>query len=265
MPLKYIICVVVLLAGVFAHAENPAPVIREEHTVLVDGVEERWQLVWTAPPKPACSPEDSDVWFSCPCAGFAFGERGNLVLVRKRPGQADERLELNKFFTEELDPPGAPGQATLRRWDVDEKDLDDKTSANFASRVRARPDATVMRFGDYDHDGRPTEFLLQVGTFPCGKKMCAAVGISRRSPHLHVFSTVAHPERPLILQDWQWESLLRSEGPIKVISWRCADHGSDTETDLELSIETDGIHATLSHYECDGEGRRGRLLNKDDF
>jgi hypothetical protein len=265
MPPKFIICFVVLLAGVFAHAENPVPVIREEHAVLVDGVEERWRLEWVSPPKPVCSPDDSEEWRTCPCTGFAFGERGNLVLVRKKPGQADERFDLNKLFAEGLDAPAEPGEAVLRRWDVDEKDLDEKNSANFASHVRARPNATVMRFGDYDHDGRATEFLLQVGTFPCGKKMCVAVGVSRHTPHLHVFSTVAHPERPLILQDWQWESLLRATGPIKVISWRCADHGSDTETELELSIKADGIHATNSEYQCDGEGSRGRLLNKEDF
>lgn len=262
MARTYIMCIVALLASVSALAENPGSLIREEHKVVVDDAEELWRLEWASPPSLVCSPDQPE-WVTCPCNGFAFGESGNLVLVRKRPGHEDERLALGKFFNEEFDSPGKPGEAVLRRWDVDEKDVDESDSPDFASSVQARPIAQVMRFGDYDHDGRATEFLLQVGTLPCGKRMSVVIGISRSRPSLHVFGTVEHPEKPLVLQAAHWESLLQAQAPFKIVDWACGDHGSDTETDLELSADGDGIHATKTEFACKEDGTRGRPVNKE--
>lgn len=262
MALKYLICLVVLLGGISAFAENPTPVIREEHKVVVDGVEEHWRLEWASPPKPACPPDDP-AWSTCSCSGFAFGERGNLVLVRKKPGGEEERFALTQLFDGEFDAPASVGEVVLRRWDVHEKDMDQSDSPDFAERVRARPVATVMRFGDYDQDGKATEFLLQIGTLPCGKAMSVAIGVSLHTGTLHVFSTAEHPDRPLILQAWQWESLRDAKGAIKVVDWKCGDHGSDAETELELSADENGIHATRWEYKCDQEGRRGDLIEKE--
>jgi hypothetical protein len=267
---QYVIRFVLLLAGMVAAAGKSAPVVREEHKVVVDGVEENWRLEWTTSPKPACSPEDN-YWSSCPCNGFAFGERGDLVLVRQQPGQEAERFPLGPIFGQlaGYDAPGEAGEAVLRRWDVYAKDVQEKihgeVAADFAVRVRARPTATVMSFADYDHDGKAGEFLLQVGTVPCGVNMSVAIGISRRNPHLHVFSTVDHPERPLVLQAWQWESLMRAQGPVKVLDRVCYDHGSQGETELELRADAEGIHATRIEYECTEDGSRGKLVSTEAF
>jgi hypothetical protein len=263
MALKYLICLVVLLGGISAFAENPTPVIREEHKVVVDGVEEHWRLEWAGPPSPVCSPDEPDPWSTCPCSGFAFGERGNLVLVRKKPGGEEERFALTQLFDGKFDAPGNAGEVVLRRWDVDEKDMEASKSPDFAERVRARPVATVMRFGDYDHDGMATEFLSQIGTLPCGKKMSVAIGVSRQNPRLHAFRTTEHPERPLVLQAGQWEALHQAKGSVKVMDWQCGDHGYDAERELELYVDTNGIHATISTYECDQDGRRGKFTGKE--
>ncbi|MBI4965775.1 MAG: hypothetical protein HY913_21030 [Desulfomonile tiedjei] len=264
MALKYIICFVLLLAGTSAFAGNPASVIREERKVTIDGVEELWRLEWLSTPSPACSPDQPE-WMTCPCNGFAFGERGNLVLVRNRPGYEEERLALTRLFDGDFDLPGKAGEAFLRRWDVDAKDVDENDAGALASRVRARPFATVMRFGDYNHDGRPTEFLLQVGTLPCGKIMSVAVGVSRGKDRLHVFGSVENPEKPLVLQASHWEALLKARGPIKVVDWVCGDHGSETETELELSAQAEGIRATRIEYRCKEDGSRGDLVAKEAF
>ncbi len=93
--------------------------------------------------------------------------------------------------------------------------------------------------------------------------MSVAIGVSRHNPRLHAFSTAEHPERPLVLQAWQWESLLEAKAPIKVTDWKCGDHGSDAETELELAIDENGIHATNWTYDCDQDGRRGKLESKE--
>ncbi len=263
MLLARVMCVVVLLVSVSAVAETPGPIVREEQRVRVEGVEEVWRLEWTKAPSPACSPEQPE-WVTCPCNGFAFGEGGSLVLVRKRPGQPDEKFDLGQFF-ETFDSPAEPGEAVLQRWNAEDTDVDESDSPGFAERVRARSPATVMRFEDYNHDGQATEFLLQVGTLPCGKRMMVAVGVTRRTPRLHVFHTVKHPEKPLVLQASQWAALLRAQGPVTVLDWQCGDHGSESETELELSADGGSIHAKKIEYQCTEDGTRGPELGKEDL
>jgi hypothetical protein len=265
MAPKYILhslCCALLLVALSAFAQDLSRSVREEHTVVVDGVEEQWRLEWAGPTHPTCAPGEPE-WMTCPCSGFAFGESGNLWLVRKRPGQEDELLLLNRFFTGQFDSPADEGVAVLRRWDLDKTDIDDADEPEFATRVKARPVATVMSFADYDHDGRPTEFLLQVGTLPCGKRMSIAIGISRRNGRVHAFTTVENPEQPLVLQASQWEALLQAKTPQKVLDWKCGDHGSETETELELSADAQGIHATRIEYACDEQGNRGQILKRE--
>ena len=74
--------------------------IREERKVLVNGVMETWQLRWKSPPKPVC--ESNEEAAACPCMGFAFGESGELDLVRRRNNVEIDRLELTPFFGEVL-------------------------------------------------------------------------------------------------------------------------------------------------------------------
>ncbi len=264
MRLRFIFCLFVLVACASANAEKTAPVIREGQTVLVDGVKEHWRLQWEGPTTPHCSPEEPAVWPTCPCSGFAFGECGKLALVRKRPGHDDERLALNYLFQEcpHLAEPGDDGAGCLRRWDVQGQDWYEKDSPDFAARVRARPIVQIMHFADYDHDGRATEFMLQVADLPCGKRMCVVIGISRKNPRLHVFGSAEHPKRPLVLQDHQWEALVMARGPVRVMDWRCGDHGAEEETELELRIDDNGIHAIERVYECTEDGIRGRFLRK---
>ncbi len=260
--LKCMICFVLLPVGISAFAENYTSVIREQHKIIVDGVEEDWRLEWIGPTKPACGPEDPG-WMNCPCTGFAFGERGNLELVRSRPGVKEERLPIAPLFKYGDDHPSGDQEAALLRWDIHKKDFTDCDTPDFPSRVRVRPLAKVMNFGDYDHDGRATEFILQIGTLPCGKRMSVVVGISRRKPRLHAFSTVQHPEKPLVLRVQHWEALLQARGPIRVIDWLCGDHASETETELELRAEAGRIHAKQREYRCGEKGQPKQLIKEE--
>lgn len=283
--IKRICLLTIIVSGLvewstFAIASDNKPILREERRIIINGVEETWRLEWLSPPTAACGPEDEE-WVICPCNGFAFGETGDLRLVRKRLGRKDEQFRLNPLFEYGEDQP-APG-AVLRRWDV--RDVDhkrwgivveknrDKKSAGpqfFADEgIKARPLATIMEFFDYDHDGRATEFLLQIGTMPCGKRMCVVVGISRNNDRLHFFTSVNRPKEPLILTSWQWDALGKSKAPVRVIDWRCGDHASEEETEVELRAQNGSIYAARRTYKCVGEPgsqeARGRLLKKEDF
>lgn len=256
-----LICLFVLLICTFAIAGDRNLLHREHHQIIVDGTKELWSLQWLIPPHPVCGPDDP-AWMTCPCMGFAFGEGGDLVLVRKKPGQKKEVLALSQFFHGN-DSPGYAGEASLRRWDVQEKDMDLALSSKFVTHIRTRPLSTVMNFKDYDHDGRATEFVLQVGTLPCGKQTSVLLGISRRKPHLHSFSTSEHPERPLILQSQHWESLRRAKSHVKEVDWVCDDHGSESETVLEMWVDSKGIHVTRREYSCKENGQRGDLVKEE--
>jgi hypothetical protein len=262
------LCCAIVFIGTTLFAENSKPIVREKHKVIIDGAEELWSLQWTSTPNPACGPEDPD-WMTCPCTGFAFGESGDLELVRKRNGHEDERLSLAHVFSEyEADIPATVAdtpQAVLRRWDVYKDDLDKQDSPTFAARVKARPLARIMKFADYDHDGRATEFVLQIGTLPCGKRTSVVVGISRSNPHLHVFTSVERPTQALVLQAWHWESLRRAITSVKVIHWPCGDHGYDGVEEYELRADKGNIYAVRRQYECAENGKRGRLVKQENF
>src|SRR5262245_47230923 len=139
------------------------PVVREQRTVVVAGVEEVWQLVWDAQPAPVCGPEDISNATTCPCAGVAYGEHGKLSLVRRRADKEVERMDLRPLFG--LDPFDAPGDvgdsAYLQRWPLKDDDVErEKREPNLVAEIKQRPAPTIMTFADYDRDGRATEFLL---------------------------------------------------------------------------------------------------------
>ena len=235
------------------------PVVREEQKVRVNGVEEVWRLVWRSAPKPAC--EASGAWLNCPCSGFAFGESGDLDLVRTRSGNEIERLSLTALFGET---PVEEGRAVLQRWERTEKDLEaGEFSLELERALPGRPPVHIMALGDYNHDGQATEFFLQTETQPCGKQYGVVIGVSARNPRLHVFGSVRKPEQPLELQRHQWSELRDSSKAVTVVDWACGDHGSDEQTELYLQATPRGIEGVRRRYACTDNSKRGHLLSED--
>jgi len=216
-------------------ALSTGPVIREEASVTVDGVTEKWRLEWTRTPTPDCI--DPATFATCPCAAFAFGEKGDLDLVRARPGAVEERLHLTPLFD---------GGARLRRWPVTRADTGKKPDV---ADLVSRPIETVMKIGDYDHDGRATEMVLVVGSEPCGHQPGVVVGISRSNPTLHAFASNDKPGAPLVLQHPEdWEKV-RAKPAVDLVEIACGDHGADSATSLHVTADGD-LHATESTKKC---------------
>jgi hypothetical protein len=247
-----------LLAGRFAgdaQARDMKGIVREQQAVMVDGKKETWRLEWRNPPSPYCGPGSDEEWLTCPCEGYAFGEAGELDLVRTIPGKGEDRLHLTPFF-EETD-----GKAVLPRWPVGKNDFDEKDKAGFAKKVHSRPLVKVMDIGDYDHDGRATEFPLRVGYLSCGHWPTVLIGIDRKNEKLHVIGTAENPKKPLYLGAVsQWKRLKDSRGVFTAVEWACGDHGSDTETVISLKADKNGIHGTRASYRCDDTGRSGKPI-----
>ena len=212
--------------------EYPAPLVREQQSVVIGAVTETWELRWKAPPTPACEP--NDVSLTCPCTGFAYGEGGALILVRIRNGQEVNRLELTPLFK------GADVNlgdiAILQRWEPNyDTDFAALGKDGFLDVVARRPVVKIMDFVDYDHDGNRSEFYLKTDTLPCGKNVGVVVGISRSNQKLHVFGTGSKPTQPLLLQKHIWEALSRASGSVEVVDWPCGDHGSEEESTVSLT------------------------------
>ena len=146
--------------------------VREEKSVAVDGATEVWRLVWKSAPGPACSADDVEA-FTCPCTGFAFGEAGQIDLVRLKDGHEIDRLSLTPLFR---DAPVHPAEAIVQRWETHHGDIT-SDARQLTRRVHNRPVVSVMDLADYDHDGRSTEFFLQTGTLPCGKRVGVVIGL----------------------------------------------------------------------------------------
>lgn len=213
-------------------------------------------------PEAICGPDLGDHVVNCPCIPFAYGETAPLDLVRIVENRVIDRLELTQFFDEEL---GSQHGAMIQRWEPDDKDLDTSDDEEFVARVRARPVVKIMRLADYNHDGESTEFFLPTGVLPCGKSIGIVVGLTPTNPRLHAFGTLLQPNKPLVMQKREWEALLNATGPVSVLDWRCGDHGSDDETELELLSTSEGINGIRREFACTEDGSRGKLLSEDAF
>ncbi|MGA2588929.1 MAG: hypothetical protein ABSH32_03355 [Bryobacteraceae bacterium] len=227
--------------------EDPAALVRERQLVAIGNVTETWELRWKTPPKPACEPIDSSL--TCPCTGFAYGEGGDLILVRIRDGEEIDRLELTQLFK------GADvnlGEiAVLQRWEPNyETDFEASQKNDFLDVVARRSIVKIMEFIDYDHDGQRSEFFLQTDTLPCGKRLGVVVGVSNSNQKLHVFGTATKPTEGLLLEKGAWEALSRAQGPIEIVEWPCGDHGSDEETTVRLEYTDKGIDGVRHTFAC---------------
>jgi hypothetical protein len=252
----------VLLLLLFVCTDGVAQsLIREEQAVVVDGAMEMWRLEWRKTPEPWCDIVDGG-WDTARCEGFAYGEAGELDLVRYRDSREYERLHLTPLST------GFPDKgAVVLRWPVQPEDRDPKSyllnspeRAALLSRVRARPSVKIMALADYNHDGNATEFFLQTEA-GAAHRWGVVVGVSRRNPHLHAFGTALHPDRPLVLQPHEWEALRRNNGAVRVMDWKCPDHGATSDVELELAATPAGIRVTSRTFECTTKGR-GRLIEQ---
>jgi hypothetical protein len=253
-----------LLAASRAESADRA-LIRQEKTVRVSGQDEQWRLVWATLPKPSCVPQD-DMWYTCPCSGFAFGERGHLRLERAHDGTVVETLDLDQFFAG-FSRNGRVFQkreSILRRWDVlrgDDELMDD--APHLQSQLDTRPSADVMELVDFDHDGQASEFFLQVGVLPCAKSMGVVVGVSKSHPRLHVFATAEHPARPLVLQDRIWTGVAQQTKG-HAITWQCGDHAADYQSEITWRVDRTGIHAHVTTVTC-GDGSPGKQIERTDL
>ncbi|ESQ79587.1 hypothetical protein [Asticcacaulis sp. YBE204] len=231
------------------YAATPTEIIRETRTVMVDGIAETWLLVWTGKPKSACGPDDVEMSITCPCSGFAYGEMGQVWLVRKRAGQKIERLNLSQFFKNtsfEM-----KGQAILQRW-PEHRDDYDRAQANPVAteqRIVQRTPVILMNIADYNHDGRATEFLLQVDTLPCGKRQFIALGLSADGVKLQALTSKESAE-PLILNAGGWAALKASPKPRTVEVWPCDDHGSAVHSTVRVSAHNGIISAKFYNRQC---------------
>jgi len=239
-------------------SEYPAPRVREERQITVDGLIEIWQLKWASAPKSFCGARDFAMAITCPCQGFSYGEAGDLSLVRLRDGIELDRLHLTPFFN------AWRGEAVVQRWPFYDKDFkEDDKRADFPLIVTKRATVQVMRFGDYDHDGRSQEFYLQTEALPCGKSTGVVIGLSEANPRLHVFGTASNPKKPLYLQQREWKALRDATGPVDVSDWTCADHGADTETRLRLRWTNEGISGVRGEYTCPSGGKAKRRMIRE--
>jgi len=238
-----------------APARISGPVVREERKIQVAGKTESWRLQWASAPTHVCDVGD-DAWDTCLCSGFAFGEKGELELIRSGTSRPEERLGLTPYFDDQESPGEGEGVA-LQRWPRLPQD-----KAPSAKEVHSRPPVRILDVQDFNHDGWATEFVLQVGAGPCGHEASILVGVSRRDPTLHAFGTAEHPKKPLVLSPSAWRKLLPAKAPIEIVDVACGDHGASEESVLTLSANAAGLHAVERVYNCAANFKRGKLLNQ---
>jgi hypothetical protein len=261
-----LIHVIILTAACPAGAAER--LIREQRIIKVQGAKEIWQLAWEGKPATVCGPDEVHMAITCPCSGFAYGEYGKLSLIRWRGGREVEQMDLGPLF-ELSEPPligDVKGVAYVQRWPRAPADFERaaRVDRKLVADIKRRPTSVIMRFADYDRDGEATEFLIQVGTLPCGKWQFAAVGVSAREPRLHALTSAAKPDGPLIMPLAAWQALLQGPGPQTVATWACGDHGSESRAELIVSAGSSEIHVRRREFSCPADGQAETLLKESD-
>jgi hypothetical protein len=218
-------------------------VVREETVVDIDGQSERWRLVWAEPPALACV----DDWRFCWCFGKEHGERGPLVLVRTRADGREERLAL--------------GTLTMPKWPIEPGDVPGQVDLGSLAN---RPIVRVMKLGDYDHDGRATEMVIEKRDDTCEFADAIVVGVSRVRDELHVFASADKPPIELALSHASdWEQLRRSLSQ-EIVFIPCGFQGGwPTFEMLHFAKDGAGLHVRHRRYKCtwvDGRAVRGRRI-----
>lgn len=247
-----------LLAAPMASALSPPQPesLREEQRLTVDGREEVWQLVWVGPVRDYCEAVSPEMAITAPCAGFAYGETGRLSLRRLRDGQVIDRFDPGTAFAEasEMLPGREAGWSVLPRRALQDEDygrwLEDE--GKFLKAVDQRPAVTLMRFADYDRDGRGSEFLLQTDVEPGGRPLYAAIGLPAGRERLDFLRSTGRPDTALVLTARAWAALRDQKGTVTVTHRICGDHGAETRSDYVLSADAGRISVKLRESACPG-------------
>lgn len=240
-------------------SEYPTQSVREQQEVVVDGVPEQWRLEWKGQTKPYCGADEASTAITCPCQGFAYGESGDLYMIRLRDGKEIDRLHLTPLFEDKE-------TAVVQRWPKNDKtdfNPEKPGEEDITKLVSRRPIVQVMQLEDYNHDGKRTEFYLQTEAVPCGKSLGVVVGITVNRPRLHVLGTVTNPTKPLYLEKHEWKALRdASSGSVDVLDWPCGDHGAETQTRVYLQWSAKGIDGKRREYTCPSDHEAKKLIKE---
>jgi hypothetical protein len=210
---------------------------------------ETWRLEWKKPPVSSCGPRDQNM-FTCPCLGFAFGQSGEMELVRERAEKVVQRFALAPFFE------GKAAQVQLHEPRPGDAD---KQATELNRDVSGRPAVKVMKLADFDHDGKATEFLLQTSASPCGSVQGIVIGLTVANGEAHAFGTLTRPNEPLALRMKEWEAVRDSKGSVHTVAVACGDRGATEQVEHTISASAKGIDVEEQTYACSGYAR-GKLV-----
>jgi hypothetical protein len=191
---------------------------------------ECYRVYWLTEPEPRCAgaPDGAEV---CACAGFYVGRSGPLVLVRSRPGAADEYLDLGGLF--------ADSEAERLGGDalVAEYPPMNVTQADGSVRMQAAPIAQpILKLADYNRDGVAAEFVLHVGNEACNHGRYLLVGVLAANTAVTT-PREAGPSAPPVAFDApsDWEHL-RETGALRREYWGCFDQGSEVRKSVRARV-----------------------------
>lgn len=121
-----------------------------------------------------------------------------------------------------------------------------------------------MTIGDYDQDGRATEFPITAYYYACGHSLAILIGIDKFNEKLHAIGTAENPVKPLYLNALkEWTHFKKSKGRYTAVTHGCGDHGGVVQEIITLKADKKGIHAVRKYYQCDDKNRPGKLINKE--
>jgi hypothetical protein len=224
------------VAGASKVIDASAPIVRATVSVTIDGVAETWSLRWRGAPDSLCMNP-----VTAACQGFSFGEQGSLELVREKGGSVAETMLLDPLFED--------GVARLQKYVP--RPGDGALTVDSAL-LAGRPVVDVMKLADYDHDGRATEFVLQIAATTFGHQPAIVVGISTAEPRLHAFASASDPKAPIALETpGAWDRVRKATKAVTIVEWSCGERAAWTEDIARVTFAKGVLDVTRKKRACD--------------
>jgi hypothetical protein len=174
---------------------------------------------------------------------------------RLRDGKNIDQFDPGMAFTSPTDMTSAGRQAgwsVLPRRTSNDQDygrwLEDEGKFLMAS--DQAPMFSLMRFADYDRDGRGREFLLHTDIDTGGKPLYAAIGLPAGRDRLDFLRSTGQPTRALKMTGRAWAALRDQKGAATVALRTCGDQGAQTKTDYALAADAGRISVTMRESAC---------------
>lgn len=171
--ISYVAISIIFISEISQASENKVNIV-DSAQVQGGKIIETWTLAWIGNTQQVCGLE-SEVYESCLCEGFRFGQTGNLMLYRSINGKTIDSLKM---------PPHEDYENESQY-----SQYDQKLYISDSSHLKSLQKRSILQLRDYVNDGHSKIFPYLIGSgAPCGHSKWVLIGTTKKNQKLHILN-----------------------------------------------------------------------------